>query len=188
MHSVEAINYVLALGTLVIQVVGAGLLVVYFFQKKYPDLSDIATLIERWGMWKGFALTLAGTALTLLYSEVLGFAPCGICWLQRVFLYPQVVLFALALYKRDKKLADYSIALSVVGGFFALYQHYLQMGGEAVLPCPATGPSLDCASRFLFEFGYITFPLMSATLFAFLIVLMLFVRKSKGPKSDFGNL
>jgi len=31
----------------------------------------------------------------------------------------------------------------------------------------------DCAERYLFEFGYITFPLMSFTIFAFLIILML---------------
>ena len=177
MYPVETTNYILALGTLAMQVVGVGFLAVYFLQKKFPDLADIGSLIERWGMWKAFALTVGGSALTLFYSEILGFAPCGLCWLQRVFLYPQVVLLGLALYKKDKNIVDYSIALSVAGGIVALYQHYLQMGGEAVLPCPATGPSLDCASRFLFEFGYITFPLMSATLFAFLIVLMLFVRR-----------
>ena len=182
MYPVETTNYILALGTLAMQVVGVGFLAVYFLQEKFPDLADIGSLIERWGMWKAFALTVGGSALTLFYSEILGFAPCGLCWLQRVFLYPQVVLLGLALYKKDKNIVDYSIALSMAGGIVALYQHYLQMGGEAVLPCPATGPSLDCASRFLFEFGYITFPLMSATLFAFLIVLMLFVRRPLATK------
>ena len=184
MYPIETINYLLALGTLAMQVMGLGFLVVYFLQKKFPDLADVGSIIEKWGMWKAFALTLAGSALTLFYSEILGFAPCGLCWLQRVFLYPQIILFGMALWKlrtsdvRERKfVADLSIVLSLVGGIVALYQHYLQMGGEAVLPCPATGPSLDCASRFLFEFGYITFPLMSATLFAFLIVLMLFVRR-----------
>ena len=86
--------------------------------------------------------------------------------------------FALALRKRDSNIADYSIALSIAGGAAALYQHYLQMGGTSVLPCPASSSeAVDCAVRFVFEFGYITFPMMALTLFAFLIVLMLFVRK-----------
>ena len=96
--------------------------------------------------------------------------------MQRVFLWPQVILFLLALWKNDRSVADYSIGFSILGGIAALYQHYLQMGGGALIPCPASGAG-DCAQRILFEFGYITFPLMSATLFAFLIVLMLFVRK-----------
>lgn len=175
MFAVETLNYLLGLATLAMQVVGAGFLVVYFLQKRFTDLQDISGLLRRWGLWLAFLLTLGATALTLYYSEVLGFAPCGWCWVQRVFLWPQVLLFAVALYKQERAVADFSIAFSILGGIAALYQHYLQMGGGALIPCPASGAG-DCAQRILFEFGYITFPLMAATLFAFLIVLMLFVR------------
>ena len=147
-----------------------------FLQKKFTDLQDISGLLSRWGLWLAFLLTLGATALTLYYSEVLGFAPCGWCWVQRVFLWPQVLLFAIALYKQERAVVDFSIAFSIFGGIAALYQHYLQMGGGALIPCPASGAG-DCAQRILFEFGYITFPLMAATIFAFLIVLMLFIRK-----------
>ncbi|MDO8514210.1 MAG: disulfide bond formation protein B [bacterium] len=174
--SLETLNYVLALGILAMQIAGAGFLALFFLRGKFPDLEDAGRFLADWGLWIGFLLTLAGAGLTLYYSEVLGFVPCGWCWVQRVFLWPQVVLFALALYKRDRAVADYSIAFSIFGGAAALYQHYLQMGGHSVIPCPASGAG-DCAQRFLFEFGYITFPLMAATIFGFLIVLMLFVRR-----------
>jgi len=177
MPTVEALNYLLALGVLAMQLAGAGFLALYFLQKKFTDLQDIARLLSRWGMWLAFLLTLGATVMTLYYSEILGFAPCGWCWVQRVFLWPQVVLFALALWKNDRSVADYSIGFSILGGVAALYQHYLQMGGQTLVPCPASGAG-DCAQRILFEFGYVTFPLMAATLFAFLIVLMLFVRRA----------
>ena len=180
MYPIEFYNYWLSVGTVLMQVVGVGFLALYFLRKKFPDLNDIALLLEKWGLWKAFALTLAGSALTLFYSEILGISPCGWCWVQRVFLYPQIVLFALAIWKKDRRIADYSIAMSIFGGAAALYQHYLQMGGTAVIPCPATATqAVDCSVRFLFEFGYITFPLMSFSLFAFLIVLMLFVRERR---------
>ena len=178
MLPVETLNYLLALGIVAMQIVGTAFLALYFLQKRFTDLQDIAGLLHRSGLWLGFLLTLGATAMTLYYSEVLGFAPCGWCWVQRVFLWPQVLLFAVALYKRERAAADFSIAFSIFGGIAALYQHYLQMGGGALIPCPASGAG-DCAQRILFEFGYITFPLMSATLFAFLIVLMLFVRKNR---------
>jgi disulfide bond formation protein DsbB len=173
--SPESLNYYLALATLVMQIAGAGFLVLFFLRKRIPDLQDIAAVLSRWGLWIGFALTLGGTILTLYYSEILGFVPCGWCWVQRVFLWPQVLLFGIALLKGDRRVADYSIAFSVVGGAAALYQHYLQMGGHSVVPCPASGAG-DCAQRILFEFGYITFPLMAFSIFAFLIILMLFAR------------
>jgi len=178
MFTVEFLNYWLSVGIILLQLVGVGLLAVYFLRAKFPDLEDIARFVNSWGLWTGFLLTLGATGLTLYYSEVLGFLPCGWCWVQRVFMWSQAVLFAVALYKKDKAFADYSITLSVFGASAALYQHYLQMGGSSLIPCPATGAG-DCAKRFLFEFGYITFPFMAFSIFAFLIIIMLFVRSSR---------
>ena len=180
MYNVEAINYWLALATLVMQIVGIAFLALFFLRKKFEDLAPIALFLETWGLWIGLLITLGGVTLSLFYSEVLGVAPCGLCWLQRVFLYPQAILFAVAIWKQERFIVDYSIALSIFGGVVALYQHYLQMGGTSIVPCPAVASqATDCAVRFLFELGYITFPLMSFSVFAFLIVLMLFVRRSQ---------
>jgi len=137
-------------------------------------LSSTSILAER-GLWIGFFVALLASALTLFYSDVLGIAACSLCWWQRIFLYPQIFIFAIAAWKKDSAAALYSIALSTVGAAVALYQHFLQMGVVSAQPCSAI-PETDCAARFLFEFGYITFPLMSFSLFVFLIVLMLFVR------------
>jgi disulfide bond formation protein DsbB len=174
--STEFLNHWLALAVLVLQIVSVAFLVLFFIRKKYQDLAPIADFLGKWGLWIGLAFTLSATALSLFYSEVLGILPCGLCWLQRVFLYPQSVLFAIAIWKRDTLVAYYSIALSIAGGIIALYQHYIQMGGADIIPCPAVSTGANCAQRFLFEFGYITFPLMSFSIFAFLIILMLFVR------------
>ncbi len=172
---VETINYLLALGTVGLQVGAAGLLAFFLLGNRVPSLEWKRVLLEKWGLWIGFILTLTGSALTLFYSEILGFPPCPLCWWQRVFLYPQVLMFALAIWKRDRAIADYSILLSIAGAGVALYHHMLQVLPAGSLPCPAEGVS--CAQRFIFEFGYITFPLMAFSLFAFLIVLTLFVRK-----------
>ena len=174
----ETTNYLLALGILGMQLAGAALLMVFFFRKQIPSFEKVATFVRTQGMWIGFVLTLAGSFLTLYYSEVLGFPPCPLCWWQRIFLYPQVILFALALWRKERVIVDYSTVLSVVGFGFALYHHALQVLPSGSLPCPAEG-TISCAQRFVFEFGYITFPLMAATIFAFLIVLMLFSRERK---------
>ncbi|MSU73596.1 disulfide bond formation protein B [Candidatus Kaiserbacteria bacterium] len=178
MYAVETYNQLLGLATFALQVVTLGFLALFLLQEKYPDLGGVGALIERWGLWLAFGASSVAVVLALFYSEVLGFVPCGLCWLMRIFMFSQVPLFAVALWKRDSGIADYSITLSIAGFFLGLYQHYLQMGGGALVPCPASGGG-DCAQRFLFELNYITFPLMGATLFAFLIVLMLFVRKRR---------
>lgn len=176
MYSIETVNYLLAAGTLGMQVVTVALLGVFILRKRVPAFADIASAIGSWGLWIVALFSFVGSLLTLYYSEVLGVPPCDLCWWQRIFLYPQVVLFGMALWKRDTYVADYSIVLSIIGGGFALYHHALQMFPGS-LPCPATGVS--CATRILFEFGYITYPLMAVSLFAFLIVVMLFVRANR---------
>ena len=120
---IDSINYWLALATLLLQIVGVAFLVLFFLRKRFPDLAPIAVFLETRGLWIGLALTLGGVVSSLFYSEILGIAPCGLCWLQRVFLYPQAILFAIAIWKKSRDVADYSIAFSIFGGVGALYQH-----------------------------------------------------------------
>ena len=173
--NVDSLNYSLALGTVVMQTLTVILLVAYFSRERISFFAGIGASVERWGLWAGFLVSLAGVVLSLTYSDVLGFEPCYWCYWQRIFLYPQVVLLGMAAWKKDAYMADYSIVLSVFGAAVALYHHAMQTLGEGSLPCPATG-GVSCAKRIIFEFGYVTFPMMAFAVFAFLIMLMLFVR------------
>ncbi len=176
---VETLNYLLALGTIAMQVIAVAFLAIFFLRKKYPDLQDIVSPVEKWGMQIGFLLSFAGLVMTLYYSEVLGFEPCFLCWWQRIFLYPQVVIFGLAMWKRElvSSATLYAIWLSLIGMLFAIYHHVLQVFPAGHLPCSATGPS--CAKITFIEFGYVTYPMMAVALFGLLIVLMLFVRSRR---------
>jgi disulfide bond formation protein DsbB len=173
MIDILTLNMVLGWGTVALQLGTLALLVLYVVRHEVLE-----AYIARYALPLLFVLTAASTFLTLVYSEYLGVVPCGLCWLQRVFLYPQVVMFAVAWFKRDRGVACYSIPLSVVGLIVALYQHALQMGMSSPLPCPAAGEA-DCAKRIVFELGYITFPLMAASLFAFMIMFMLVYKRAQ---------
>lgn len=172
---VETLNWFLGLGTIAMQAVAFVLVIAYLWREKSPVLNQIASLTERYALWAAFILGFAGVLLTLYYSEIVGYVPCGLCWVTRIFFYPQVILFGLALYKKDDGVADYSLALALPGAVIALYKHYLEMGGSEVLPCPASGAG-DCSKRYIFEFGYITMPMMGFSLLVLFIILMLFVR------------
>jgi disulfide bond formation protein DsbB len=166
----ETLNQLLGTGTLALQVITLGLFVAYFLRKRIPGLNDVVRQVGGVALPVAFVLALISAALTLYYSDILGFEPCPLCWWQRIFLYPQVILFALALW-RHIPVRLISIVFSVFGFAFSIYHHALQMLPAGSLPCPATGPS--CAAITFVEYGYITYPLMAGTLFAFLIVLML---------------
>jgi disulfide bond formation protein DsbB len=175
---IETINYTLALGTVAMQIVAVVLIAVYVTRARYVWAASLYTLTARWGIWVAFLLSLAGIALTLFYSEVVGYVPCGLCWLVRVFLYPQAFLYGVALWQKRVDVTDYALSLAIPGAIVALYKHYLEMGGGEILPCPASGVG-ECARRYVFEFNYMTLPLMGFTVLVFLVILMFIVRGSR---------
>lgn len=135
--------------------------------------------VQQWGMYTALAATLLGSVLTLIYSDVLGFVPCGLCWFERIMLYPQVLLIGTALWIHDKvSVLRYGIVLSSFGLLISLYHHYIQMGGTAFAKCPAAGAGADCAKRFFFEYNFMTFPFLAVILFAFLIMLYRYMLKT----------
>lgn len=129
-------------------------------------------LVADYGVALAFCIAAAATGLSLFYSEILGFEPCMLCWVRRIFLFPQVIILGLALWKRDLLVSDYSLGLSIPGAVIAFYHYYGQMFNTSALPCKTAESISPCAQRFVLEFGYVTIPMMAFTTFMLLIALM----------------
>ncbi len=126
--------------------------------------------LGRHTLWAGFLISLVAVCGSLFYSEIVGFEPCVLCWWQRVFLYPQVILFAIALWRRDRGIFKYSVALALCAGVVALYHSYVYMGGTSLLPCTALGGA--CSKVYVYAFhGLVTIPSMSLTIVLYLLLL-----------------
>jgi disulfide bond formation protein DsbB len=119
-----------------------------------------------------FITALMATLGSLFYSEIAGFHPCELCWFQRIFVYPQTILLGIALWKKDRNIAMYSLVLAILGIGIAGYQYGLQMGVLPEAPCSAVGQSHSCGQQFIREFGYITIPMMSLTASAMIAFFM----------------
>jgi disulfide bond formation protein DsbB len=172
-ETIETTNYILSLLG-----IGAGLVASVLVIDLYTS-RVFTPLIRRTGLLLAFLTTLVGTIMAFVYSEYFGLVPCGLCWMQRVFLFSQVVVIGTAIFYRDALAARYGIALSIAGFIVGVYQHYIQMGGSEFIKCPAAGAGADCAKRYLFEFGFMTYPLLSAIVFAFLIALYVYILKTR---------
>lgn len=173
--SLEALNYLLGFATIALQILTVAFLALYFLRKQFPDLEGIAKFLHEWGLWIAFLSAAAASLVTIVHTGIFGLPPCPLCWWQRAFLYPQAIMFGIAALMRDRMIAGYSIALSVIGLGIGVYHHILQMYPMGSLPCPAEG-GVSCGQILFLQFGYITYPMMAISAFAFLIVLMLFVR------------
>jgi disulfide bond formation protein DsbB len=176
---ISVLNSVLAAFTMLSQIVlvaGFG----YFLRYRNDPGDLVLGAAARHAILLAWLVSCAGTALSLVYSELAGYEPCVLCWYQRIFIYPQVVLLGLAWWRRDDNIIDYSLLLAFIGGMIALYHTYIGYGGTPLVSCAADGVSDPCAKRYVFEFGYVTIPLMSLTSFL-LVLALLGLRKSFKP-------
>lgn len=131
-----------------------------------------------------FIVALIATCGSLIFSEIVGWIPCKLCWFQRIFMYPQVILLGVALWRKDRKIAPYILALCLAGMIFSIIHYSEQINAvlhpaSALAACDLTGVS--CASTQInFAFGYITIPMMALTAFILNAVnSILMMRRSK---------
>jgi disulfide bond formation protein DsbB len=168
---IEIINKILSLGTIFLQFVILFILINFIFYRKKENL--FLVLVKKYTFHLGFLVALGSFLLSLFYSNIVGYPACELCWIQRIFLYPQLVLFSMELYKKEKSIVDFSIVFAILGSLTSIYHIYVENGGANVLSCanPSAG-TISCATRYIYEFGYITMPVMALTLSLFIIVIL----------------
>ena len=112
------------------------------------------------------------TAGSLYLSEVADFIPCNLCWYQRIAMYPQVLLLAIAWYRRDEGIRAYVLPMAVIGAcistFHVLVERYPWIEGSGGVCDPAN----PCTIKWIEEFGFITIPTMALSAFVLIALLM----------------
>ena len=163
-----------ATATLVTHALIVMLLVVWFLQKKSSRTIPLYQLFASNAYTLGFLSTLSALVGSLFFSEIAKFAPCIMCWYQRILMYPQVLLIYMGILRNEVRfLKPYLLAMNIVGVGFSLYHNALLWFPEfgALAECSTKGgPS--CIQGYTFYYGYITIPLMALTVFIFNIVML----------------
>lgn len=130
-------------------------------------------------LYIAFAQALVATLGSLYFSEIAKFPPCVLCWYQRITMYPLVVIFAVAILKKDKLFQFYAWPLIAVGWLISVYHNllYYNILPEAAAPCIQ---GVSCTTKFIEWFGFVTIPFLSLMGFTILGVLMLIYRRVQG--------
>ena len=124
-------------------------------------------------------LALTATAAALFLGEVMGMAPCVLCWYQRIAMFPLVAVLGIACYSADRRGAVYALPLALAGLALAAY-HTLLVAGlipRAWIPC---GPGVSCANQNLEILNAIEIPWLSLAAFvAIASLLVVYLRKTR---------
>ncbi|MCF6290939.1 MAG: disulfide bond formation protein B [Desulfobacterales bacterium] len=114
----------------------------------------------------------ASTTASLFFSQVMEFAPCVLCWYQRIALFPLVIILAAGLFPLDRGVLKYALPLAVAGWLTAAYHNLLYAGiiPEDLQPC---AQGVSCTEEYISLFGFLTIPMLSLLSFSTIIALLI---------------
>jgi disulfide bond formation protein DsbB len=138
-------------------------------------------LLDNFGLYFAWLVAIAATAGSLYFSEVRAFVPCSLCWFQRIFMYPLVVVLGIASFRQDKKIIPYVLPLSIIGGLIAAW-HVLEENLPA-LELPICNVGVPCSVKYVNYLGFITIPVMSLTAFTLITTILVGVLRSSAMTS-----
>ncbi len=119
-----------------------------------------------------WGIALGAMLISLIFSELLNFPPCTLCWWQRIFMYPLVFIIPIGVLNKDSKIYSDVLILSGIGLFIALYHSliYHEIIKDSLTICTAT---LSCKTKQFELFNLISIPVMSTLSFLLIFVLNL---------------
>lgn len=167
-EQINFLNIFLGSGAILLQILTLASLVLFFLKKKNVFLDFISKNF----LFLGFFITFFASIFSLIYSEMVGFAPCNLCWYARVFTFPLVLIFWTAFWYKDNSATKYLLPISLFGFFVSIYHNFRYYFSPSDQPCDSSGVS--CYQNLVSEFGgYISIPMLSLTVFVSILVLIL---------------
>lgn len=146
-----------------------GLALFYFFDRE--RFEKILRMLAPHALAAGALLGGGAIVMSLYYSHIVGYPVCPLCWWQRIAIYPIAFIFAIAWWRGDTRIGPYVYALAIFGLLVGGYHEWLQVGGTSPFPCAAGPTDVPCDRVYINELGFVTFPVMAMTIFAYYSVL-----------------
>jgi disulfide bond formation protein DsbB len=127
-------------------------------------------------LFSAWVLVTVSTLGSLFFSHVMEFAPCVLCWYQRICLFPLVIILATGLFPFDKHAINYSLPLAIAGWITAFYHNLLYSGiiPQDLQPCTQ---GVSCTEEYIDLFGFFTIPMLSLISFSIIITLLVLLKR-----------
>jgi disulfide bond formation protein DsbB len=135
--------------------------------------NGLLTSVSDAALWMAWLVALVTTLGSLYYSLVAHYLPCELCWYQRICVYPLAAVLLVAAWRRDRAVWRYAVPLAAVGAGFAAYHTQLQAFPKQKTFCNLYNP---CTIRYVWEFGFMSMPLMALIAFCFVITMVVVAR------------
>lgn len=124
-------------------------------------------------IWVQVLLAMFGS---LYFSEIKGYVPCELCWVERILMYPLVIIYSVAALKKNVTIALPGLILSGIGILVSFY-HYLLQKVPAFQTAGESCGVVPCNAEYINYAGFITIPFLAGVAFIVIFVLHIILWK-----------
>ncbi len=171
----ELFSAILALATLAAGIITLAALV---FEKSMSWAGAWLTQVRASGLWIICMITTGAMVGSLYFSEKVGFAPCKLCWYQRIAMFSIAIISFVAALRNDKNIARYTIVLAPLGLIVSTYHYLLEW--FPTLETNVCSLDVPCTAVWFRELGFVTLCFMAGCAFITVIAVSLaIIREQK---------
>ena len=171
-EAAELFSAILALATLAGGIVTLAAVV---FEKRTTWASAVLTQVRASGLWIICMITTGAMVGSLYFSENVGFAPCKLCWYQRIAMYGIAIISFVAALRNDKNIARYTIVLAPLGLIVSTYHYLLEW--FPTLETSVCSLDVPCTAVWFRELGFVTLCFMAGCAFITVIAVSLAIMR-----------
>lgn len=142
---------------------------------------SILDSLSGYELWMGAAVALFATLGSLYLSEIEHLVPCRLCWFQRIFMYPLVIVLGVAAWRRDTQVRLTAAILATIGILISIYHYLLQHFPS--LESGACDPTAPCSAAYIWQWNFVSIPYMAGSAFALILALIFALRTNEGRMS-----
>lgn len=132
-------------------------------------------------LWLGAGVALVATVGSLYLSEIEHLVPCRLCWFQRIFMYPLVIVLGVAAWKRDTEVRLTAAILATIGGLISVWHYTIQRFPS--LESGACDPTAPCSAAYIWQWNFVSIPYMAGSAFALILTLIFALHTNVGRMS-----
>jgi len=177
----EAVQLFCAILALAVLVGGLGTFAALAFENRMTWTGAWLTQVRASGLWIICMITTGAMVGSLYFSEKVGFAPCKLCWYQRIGIFSIAIISFVAALRNDKNIARYTIVLAPIGLLVSTYHYLLEW--FPTLETNVCSLDVPCTAVWFRELGFVTLSFMAGCAFITVIAVSLAIMREQKTDS-----
>lgn len=144
-------------------------------------MAKLSRWVDRLSLYIALAAAWIAMLGSLYFSEVKAYAPCDLCWYQRILMYPLTLMLAIGITVRDKWIPRMVLPLSVIGMGVSGY-HYLLEKTDIFPKDTFCRAGASCVTVWINWFGFVTIPFLALTAFTIITIMCIIAILAGEPR------